>query len=86
MPTTGDIIEFLKPIAGTDKIDADTDIFKELGMVGDDFHEIIEKFTATYGVDMTPYRWYFHAEEEGAGWSIGGLFFKPPYRRVKRIR
>jgi len=37
----------------------------------------------TYSVDMTAYLWYFHSDEEGN--NIGGLFFPPPYKRVKRI-
>lgn len=84
MPSTDDVIEFLKGVAGKNKIFPDTDIYKNVGLAGDDFHDMIEKFAAMYAVDMTDYRWYFHADEEGLG-CIGGLFFKPPYKRVKRI-
>ena len=52
-------------------------------MVGDDFHEMIEKFSSRYSVDMADYLWYFHADEEGQ--NFGGLFFKPPYSQVDRI-
>lgn len=75
MPTTADVIAFLKDLAGTDKVFPHTDIFRDLGMVGDDFHEMIETYAARYAVDMTNYRWYFHTDEEG--WSFGGVFFKP---------
>ncbi len=83
LPSTDDIIKFLKPVARTGNIFPDTDIYKELGLAGDDFHEMIDKFAALYAVDMTTYRWYFHADEEGL--NIGSLFFKPSYSRVKRI-
>jgi len=54
-------------------------------MVGDDFHEMIEKYAKKYSVEMKGYLWYFHADEE-SGWNnIGGWFFKPPYSRVARI-
>jgi hypothetical protein len=54
-----------------------------MGVVGDDFHEMIEKYGSKYQVNMTDYLWYFHANEEGH--SFGGLFFKTPYEKVKRI-
>lgn len=55
-----------------------------MGVVSEDFHEMIEKYSQKYNVDMSGYVWYFHTNEEGSN-SIGGLFFKPPYKRVKRI-
>jgi hypothetical protein len=81
--TTTDIIKFLADLSGTDKIESDSDIFQDIGMNGDDFHEMIEKFSKQFSVDMKDYLWYFHCDEEGQ--SIGGTFFKPPYLRVKRI-
>lgn len=83
MPATEDIIDFLKELSGHDKITPDTDIFQDIDLIGDDFHEMIEKFAKKYSVDMTNYLWYFHADEEGN--SIGGHFFKPPYAYVNRI-
>ncbi len=77
-----EIIDFVKDISGIDELYPESDIFK-LGVVGDDFHEMIEKFAETYKVDMSEYLWYFHADEEGQ--NFGALFFKPPYSRVKRI-
>ena len=82
MPTTNEIIDFIKEDTGLDNITSDTDIFKN-GSVGDDFHELIEKFAKTYSVEMTNYLWYFHSDEEGL--NTGGLFFDPPYKRVERI-
>ena len=83
MPTTDEIIEFVKENTGYDNIASDTDIFG-VGITGDDFHELIEDFAKTYSVDMKNYRWYFHANEEG-GDLVGEIFFPPPYKRVERI-
>lgn len=66
-----------------DKVSAGTDIFNELGCVGDDFHELIDEYALRCNVDMSSYLWYFHADEEGA--NFGGFIFKPPYARVQRI-
>ena len=82
MPTTNEIIEFVKKNTGLKNITSDTDIF-DVGVTGDDFHELIEDFAKTYSVDMKNYLWYFHADEEGH--NTGGLFFNPPYKRVERI-
>ena len=78
-----DIISFLKELACTDEIKSDSDIFADVGMVGDDFHEMIEKYAMRYSVDMKDYLWYFHTDEEGQ--NFGAFFFDPPYRLVKRI-
>ena len=79
-----DTLDFLKDLAGTDKIAPDSDIFKDIGMVGDDFREMIEKYSEKYSVNMETYLWYFHNVEEGF-MSIGGFFFDAPYNRVERI-
>ena len=84
MPTVIELIEFTKKVTGLESIMSDTDIFAS-GTVGDDFHELIESYAKTYSVDMTNYLWYFHADEEGGWNSIGGMFFAPPYKKVKRI-
>ena len=84
MPTEREIIEFAKKSTGSENITSDTDIFAN-GTVGDDFHELIEIYAKTYSVDMTTYLWYFHADEEGGWNSIGGIFFAPPYKKVRRI-
>ena len=82
MDTLNAIIDFVKDISGIDEINPESDIF-DLDVVGDDFYEMIEKYSESYEVDMSEYLWYFHADEEGQ--NFGGLFFKPPYRRVNRI-
>jgi len=78
-----EIIEFIKSKSCVDEVNIDSDIFKDLSMYGDDFHELIEEFSINYSVDMSKYLWYFHADEEGQ--NIGGVFFDPPYKMVKRI-
>lgn len=79
-----EIRNFLEDYSAVYASDPNIDIFKDMGVVGDDFHEMIEKYAKMYDVDMSGYLWYFHANEEGTG-SIGGYFFKPPYDRVERI-
>lgn len=82
MSTLYEIIDIVRDISGLKKVDAESDIFR-LGIVGGDFHEMIEKYAERYKVDMTEYLWYFHTDEEGQ--SFGSLFFKPPYKRVEII-
>ena len=81
---TDDIIAFLIDLSGTDRVKPDSDINDEIGMYGDDFDEMIEKFGEKFSVDISDYLWYFHSEEEGFI-SLGGIFFKPPNQRVNRI-
>ncbi len=85
MPKINEIIEFLEVFSGIDTIDPDSDLFQDIKIVGDDFHEMIEQFASKFSVDMGNYLWYFHTNEEGSSNSIGGLFFDPPYKRVNRI-
>ena len=61
----------------------DADVFDIFGIDGDDGSEFIEAFAASFGVDVSNYRWYFHHAEEG--WNFGALFFRPPYARVPRL-
>ena len=77
------IRNLLEDYSGISVEDPNIDIYKELDITGDDFHEMIDKYSKKYKVDMSNYLWYFHANEEGS--SIGSLFFKPPYKRIKRI-
>lgn len=61
----------------------DTDLFDRYGIDGDDASEFMENFITRFEIDAANYRWYFHHGEEGT--NYGGLFFAPPYRRVKRL-
>jgi hypothetical protein len=82
--TDEEIIQFLKEETYDEVITAETDIFNECRISGDDSHELIEKYQMEYGVDMSNYLWYFHCDEEGSSF-ITSMFFKPPYKRVTRI-
>ena len=77
------ILLFLTDLLGREEITLQTDIFSDLRVGGDDFHEMIEKYTKNYNVNMDSYLWYFHADEEGQ--NFAGVFFKAPNERVKRI-
>lgn len=82
-----EIVSFIENKTGATKeeIAADTDIFNDLGVCGDNFHEMMDEYSTRFHADLSGYLWYFHCDEE-EGWnSIGGEFFKPPYSRVKRI-
>lgn len=61
----------------------DEDLFDALGIEGDDAVEFMDAFVTRFDIDATTYRWYFHHADEG--WNLGGLFFRPIYRRVERI-
>lgn len=79
-----DLVEFLEhysPPKHGPSIDAD--VFGALGIDGDDAFEFMSRLTAKFGIDADKYRWYFHRGEEG--WNLGGVFFRPPYRRVERM-
>jgi hypothetical protein len=81
--TPYDLALFVNEMCGWKPSKPDSDIYSELKVVGDDFHELIEKFAKTYSVDMSGYLWYFHADEEGQ--NFGSIFFKAPYEQVNRI-
>lgn len=85
MPNIDEIIKLIEDLSGVSDISEDSDIFSDIGLVGDDFDEFLEKYSEKYKVDMTEYLWYFHTDEEGAWNSIGGIFFAPPNKKVKRI-
>jgi len=79
-----EIIDFIKEESGNDKVYPETDIFDDLEMVGDDFHEMIENYSKRFDVKMDNYLWYFHSNDEGIG-NIGAIFFTPPFKKVERI-
>jgi len=66
-----------------DEVHETSDIVNDLGCDGDDFGELIDKFSKDYKVDISSYRWYFHHTEEGN--NFGGSIFRPPNERVERI-
>lgn len=83
MNQINDINNFIKDYSGTLPNSPDIDVFKDMRIRGDDFHEMIDKYAEKYQVDLSDYLWYFHTNEEGQ--NFGGIFFKPPYAKVERI-
>ena len=63
--------------------DGNADLFQVYGIVGDDASDFMDEFAARFGVEDDGYLWYFHHGEEGT--NFGGMFFRPPYRRVERL-
>ena len=85
MITIEEIVDFTKDCLKEDNIFPDTDIFS-LGIYGDDMDEFLGIYHKKYGVNFDNFLWYFHNEEEiGSNFSIGKIFFKPPYDSVERI-
>lgn len=83
--TYNEIVEFIVGSVGCNEAEVkpSTDIVTDLGCWGDDFDEFMVKFMKKFDVNMNSYRWYFHTAEEGQ--NFGGLFFKPPNKRVEHI-
>lgn len=81
--TLDDIIHFLKDQSYEDNITPQTNICDDIGMAGDDFHEMMMAYAEKFSVDMTGYLWYFHSEEEGSWTSIN--LFPRANQQVKRI-
>ncbi|WP_437125369.1 DUF1493 family protein [Flavobacterium enshiense] len=79
-----EILEFVKEFTGADNVTEESDIETEIGCYGDDFDELIEKYSKKFNVDVSSYLWYFHTGEE-ASFNIGSIFSKPPNELVKRI-
>lgn len=61
------------------------DVFGDGGLDGDDVAEFLLAFSKRFNVDLTGCHWYFHQQAEEGGWSVGAIFFKPPYMRVPHI-
>jgi len=83
----GEIIKFVENHTGCveGEVLENSDLVDDLGCDGDDFGELIDKFSQDYNVNISSYRWYFHHTEEGSWNSIGGSIFSPPDKRVKHI-
>jgi hypothetical protein len=78
-----DVLSFVRRETERPDAEAGEDIFADLHCTAKDFTKLIEKFGRRFNIDTSNYRWYFHTNEEDH--SIGGMFFKPPFERVKRI-
>ena len=85
VPTLGEIASFVREQTGApEPLALTTDLHGDLGVDGDDMHELILEFSRRFAVDVSGYRGYFHCGEEGLP-LLGWLFFPPPHRRVERI-
>lgn len=80
------IYEFIKQSESilTGELTPDADLHDDLGITGDDFSAIMQKFEKEFNVDMQNYRWYFH-HTENCALGIGGLFINSPSFRVPHI-
>lgn len=78
-----DILEFVKEETASKKVVENSDIERDLGCTGDDFSELIERYSLRYNVDMSSYLWYFHHHEEGN--SFGSGLFRAPNELVQHI-
>lgn len=60
------------------------ELHDDLGITGNDFSFIMQKFAREFNVDMRNYLWYFHhAEDKALG--LTGLFKNSPSYRVPHI-
>jgi hypothetical protein len=80
-----EIIAFVEKHTGASEVLENSDIVEDLGCDGDDFADLMDRFSKDFHVDISSYYWYFHHAEEGSWNSVGGSFFRPPDQRVKRI-
>ena len=55
MSWLNEIKNFLEDYSGVYPDDPNIGIFKGMGVVGDDFHDMIEKYANQYNVDMSDY-------------------------------
>lgn len=80
-----DVVKFIvaQTGCGEAEVEPNVDLLNDLGCSGDDFDDLIEAYAKEFHIDISAYLWYFHTDEEGN--NIGGMFFKPPYERVKHI-
>jgi len=83
MSFLNEIRNFLEDYTDLEAINPNVDINRDLGVDGDDFDKMMDKYSKNYEIDMANYRWYFHSGEEA--WNPGNIFFKAPYQRVDRI-
>jgi Protein of unknown function (DUF1493) len=84
MPSFDEVAQFVRDETGYKNISPETKLVEDIGSDGDDMFEFMQHYSKRFAVDLSSYRWYFHHREEGS-WSLGGLFFAPPYDRVSHL-
>lgn len=65
MYTTEQVIKFIEQQTGCDNIQPDDDLYRKHGIYGDDWFEILDKYAATFQVDMHDHIWHYHNRPEG---------------------
>ena len=84
MPTFDEIATFVCKYAGTRRSHVtEATSLQDVGLYGDDLGYLMLEYSKRFAVNLDSYIWYFHTCEEG--FSPGGLFFRSPDMRVKRI-
>jgi Protein of unknown function (DUF1493) len=85
MPTLDEMVLFVREQTGfRGPLTEATSLQSDIGVYGDDMHELIAAYAERFAVDLSGYIWYFHTGDEG--WpNIGGMFFPPPNSRVREI-
>lgn len=81
----GQIYDLISTECGCEvwELNPQVDIFAELGVAGDDFHDLIDAYARQFEVCMDNYLWYFHTDEEAL--SFTSSIFGRPYQKVNRI-
>ncbi|SFH90536.1 DUF1493 family protein [Albimonas pacifica] len=82
-PTLEDIVAFVREETAARREILATTTLAELGVEGDDHHDLMQSCAERFGVNLDGYRYYFHHGEEG--WNPGALFVRPPQARVPQI-
>jgi hypothetical protein len=84
MKQVAEVAEWVQSETGwSQPVTASTRLAEDIGVYGDDWHELMEAYSAHFQVNMARNVWYFHTGEEG--FNCGGVLFAAPYRRVNRI-
>jgi Protein of unknown function (DUF1493) len=86
MPTLARIYALIERSCGVrvSELAPGADLERDLHITGDDFIELMERYSQEFSVNLQDYRWYFHHAEE-VTFNPGALLFKPPYRLVNHI-
>lgn len=79
-----DIVLFIREFSKKDYVIDETDLFDGAWIKGDTFTGLIQSYAKKFEVDISNYLWYFHTDDIG-DFSVGGIFFKPPFKQVERI-
>ena len=75
-----EVLKFVTQQTSSTNVTESSDIDNDLLCYGDDFHELIDKYSKQFNIDMTSYLWYFHTGSEGFN-----LLGRSPYAKVKHI-